>query len=189
MDYVASMEPPSGSAGALKSTGGTHPWLWGQVTLFMSPNGDTSHRPSPLCAAHLQTMHQNIKSIHPHYIPVHRDERYRRKWKSLLHPHWRYTPLLLPGVMSNAVRKFFLHEIANMPPKNADWHYLTNIYQNGVFNSDIITFRILWAESLSCSHLQINATKSNIIAMLFTMSVLSFRLAASGAWMHPIMLP
>lgn len=70
MDYVALMEPPSSSAGALKSTGSTHPWLRGQVTLFMSPNGDTSQRPSPLCAAHHQTMHQHIKSIHPHYIPV-----------------------------------------------------------------------------------------------------------------------
>lgn len=58
-----------------------------------------------------------------------------------------------------------------------------------IFNSDIITFRILWAESLSCIRLQINVTKSCIIAMLFTMYVLSFRLVASGAWMHPIMLP
>lgn len=86
MDYVASMEPPSGSAGALKSTSSPNPQLRGQVTLFMSSNGETSQRPPPLCAAHHQTMHQNIKSIHPHCIPIFRDERYGRKCKSPLHP-------------------------------------------------------------------------------------------------------
>lgn len=186
MDYVASMEPPSGSAGALKSTGSTHPWLWGQVTLFMSPNGDASHRPSPLCAAHLQTMHQNIKSIHPHYIPVLRDERYRRKCS--LHPHWKYTLLLLPGARSNAVLKFFSARDCKYAAEKC-WQLTLFNQPIRIFNSDIITFRILWAESLSCIRLQINVTKSCIIAMLFTMYVLSFRLVASGAWMHPIMLP
>lgn len=78
MDYVASMEPPSSSAGALKSTSSHNPQLWGQVTLFMSSNGETSQRPPPLWAARHQTMHQNIKSIHPHCIPVFWDERYGR---------------------------------------------------------------------------------------------------------------
>lgn len=91
-----------------------------QVTLFMSPNGDTSHRPSPLCAGHLQTMHQNIKSIHPHYIPVLPDERYREKVKEPSAPHRRYTPLLLPGAMSNAVQTFLLHEMAKYATENAD---------------------------------------------------------------------
>lgn len=76
MDYVASMEPPSSSAGALKSTSSHNPRLRGQVTLFMSSNGETSQRPPPLWAARHQTMHQNIKSIHPHCIPVFWDERW-----------------------------------------------------------------------------------------------------------------
>lgn len=75
MDYVASMEPPSSSAGALKSTSSHNPRLRGQVTLFMSSNGETSQRHPPLWAARHQTMHQNIKSIHPHCTPIFYDER------------------------------------------------------------------------------------------------------------------
>lgn len=84
MDYVASMEPPSSSAGALKSTSSHNPRLRGQVTLFMSCNLETSQRRPPLWAARHQTMHQNIKSIHPHCIPVFWDERWG-KYKCLPH--------------------------------------------------------------------------------------------------------
>lgn len=48
MDYVASMEPPSSSAGALKSTSSHNPQLRGQVTLFMFCSGETSQRHPPL---------------------------------------------------------------------------------------------------------------------------------------------
>lgn len=102
MDYVASMEPPPSSAGALKSTSSYNPQLRGQVTLFMSSNGETSQRHPGLWAARHQTMHQNIKSVHPHWTPIFWYERWgnvsARRGSSpsnlhlfvpvLLVPHW-----------------------------------------------------------------------------------------------------
>lgn len=110
MDYGASMEGPSCSAGALKSNSSPNPQLGGRVTLFMSSNGDTSQRPPPLCAAHHQTMHQNIKSIHLRCIPVVLDERYGRTSNSSLCPalevHVAGSPILNMGI--NHAKKFLL---------------------------------------------------------------------------------